>query len=491
VGWIPTGPCDYYHPWWGHRNSYNVVNVTNITNIRNVYNINSARAVGPLADSRRYPRISNVENVANDPRLQNGIVTTRTEDFGRGRGNARYRQGDGMDLKNAQLVAGTPPVVPTQDSLKASDQPARITAASARANATERYFTRNQPQAQPVSFQNQAAGVQQMVQTANPLNTPSRVESTERARARQVGGTAAGGSAETMNAPAASRTAAPASASPVSERGQSDRSNRGVGMVNSGNNPTAPAAPSAAPVAGSEKGRSGWSRAGDAAAGSAGSSQPAIQAAPPASGEAARRSGWTRFGEGRSTPPPPAAPSMAPPVNGGVSRRLDSHPSEAATPVSPATSRPSPADSRLGERFPVSRGSGVESRSSTAPASPAPERPQRFERAVPGDPPARVNSTPPSWGRERITSSRPEYPPSASRQETHSTPRSEAPVYQDRRQSSESPRVERPQLQIERPVVTERSAPRGYDGGSRAERQAPSSPPPQSSGRGDRGQSRR
>jgi len=29
--WLPIGPCDYYHPWWGgYRNQFGVVNITNI-----------------------------------------------------------------------------------------------------------------------------------------------------------------------------------------------------------------------------------------------------------------------------------------------------------------------------------------------------------------------------------------------------------------------------------------------------------------------------
>jgi hypothetical protein len=551
LGWVPTGPGDYYHPWWGDRNSYNVVNVTNITNIRNVYNINSGHAVGPLANSRRYPRISNVENVMTDSHLQRGITTTSTEDFARGRGHTRYQPATGMDLKNAQLVAGTPPVVPTQESLKASDQPARITTALARANAGERYFTRNQPQAQTVSFQSQAAGMQQMVQTSNPLNAPGRAEISDRARVRQGGGAPAGGSAEALNAQPASRTATPSSSSPANERGRFDRSGNGAGMVTSGNRGAAPGAQSAPATPGSSNGRSsgsriGVDRAGDPSSVPAAGSQPAAQTAPVPSSEGNGRSGWTPFGNGRSTSPPVAEPSAAPAMGGSDSRRVESaspasndrnrldrnsrnqgsiQPSapvstpaqtrperspavendrggwrrfsnsdrpEAAAPVSPAPSGTSPAESRRWESFPSNRDSGVESRIPSAPSPSTTERPQRFERTVPNDQPARVYSTPSNSDRERGGRfSSPDSSSSAPRQETRPAPRSEAPVYQERSRSYESPRVERPPLRIERPVVTERSAPRGHDGGPRVERQAPSSPPPQSSDRGGRGQYRR
>ena len=30
-GWLPIGPCDYFHPWWGgYRGRFGVVNVTNV-----------------------------------------------------------------------------------------------------------------------------------------------------------------------------------------------------------------------------------------------------------------------------------------------------------------------------------------------------------------------------------------------------------------------------------------------------------------------------
>jgi hypothetical protein len=185
IGWIPIGPCDQYYPWWGHGNGYHSVNITNVTNVRNVYNVYNGTRMAPLADSRRYPRISNVENVMNNPRIQKGVTTVSTEDFVRGQNHGRQSPVSASQWKEAQLVAGTIPVVPTKESLNPSTEPARLTTASMRAESVGRYFTRRDPPASLPSFQAQQNAVQQMVQGTSSAGTiPGRAEAMGRASDR-------------------------------------------------------------------------------------------------------------------------------------------------------------------------------------------------------------------------------------------------------------------------------------------------------------------
>jgi hypothetical protein len=225
IGWMPVGPGDYYHPWWGHQYSYNRVEITNITSIRNEYNSYSGQGLGPLADGRRYPRTSNIERVTNDSLLQRSVTTVSSEDFGRGR-VAGFQKGiSAGQFKDAQLLSGTVPVVPTKESLKFSDSPARLTTSSMRAEASQRFFTRRDPPASLPSFQSQAAAVQQMIQAGNPAaGTARAAEVTERARVRSdnsgVISPSAGNSSRSVQSVSRGQTSPSASPPPAINRAE-------------------------------------------------------------------------------------------------------------------------------------------------------------------------------------------------------------------------------------------------------------------------------
>src|SRR2546423_14092086 len=52
-GWLPVGPCDGFHPWWGGGgNRFSGVNITN-GNITNI-NRNQYGGVPPLPNGPRY-----------------------------------------------------------------------------------------------------------------------------------------------------------------------------------------------------------------------------------------------------------------------------------------------------------------------------------------------------------------------------------------------------------------------------------------------------
>ncbi|RPI23035.1 MAG: hypothetical protein EHM61_20740 [Acidobacteria bacterium] len=163
IGWLPIGPSDYYYPWYGrHRYHYNAVNVTNITNI---YNIHNGGAVEPLGRGR--PNGHNTRDAFTNPRLRDSITAVGTDDFVSGRIGGRNRRVGDHELRDAQLVAGNPPVVPTRDSLRSSDRSISPTRVSG-SERSERMFARRTPPEVRHSFVEGEAGVREMVQKIDP-----------------------------------------------------------------------------------------------------------------------------------------------------------------------------------------------------------------------------------------------------------------------------------------------------------------------------------
>jgi hypothetical protein len=152
IGWLPIGPCDFFHPWWGgYRERFGVVNVTNIYNVRD--------GIRPLHGGERF---SNLRNVLVNDRLRRGVSGIPSESFGRG--SITARSVGAADLRGGRMMTGNLPVVPTRDSLRVSDRSVN-SAATARMNTQQRFFSKNNaqvPRSEP--FSDQAARVNQAIQ---------------------------------------------------------------------------------------------------------------------------------------------------------------------------------------------------------------------------------------------------------------------------------------------------------------------------------------
>jgi uncharacterized protein DUF6600/FecR-like protein len=335
IGWLPIGPCDFFFPWWGFGNRFNVVNVTNVTNITNITNIknvtNATNVVPPLASGQQHV-FSNVKGVLNNTHLQRAISTMPAANFGKAAVPQHPTAVTSAMLRQGQMVAGTVPVVPTRQSLRPVDRAVNPAAVPARANGAGHFFTKGQPPAGPRPFTEQAAQVQQMVQQhrpaaaanvggqgARPSANPERAASSPFSRPN----TSTGGRAQTGSTPA--RAGAPTS------------SWRQFG----GGNPQAPA-PSA------------WRQSGSNAA--AATPQETVRSqARPAPQASSDRSGWQRFsrapGAGGSAPSSPVtrgasapqafagrqAPSAAGEQAGGWQRFASRAPASPRAPAEPGT----------------------------------------------------------------------------------------------------------------------------------------------------------
>jgi hypothetical protein len=196
-GWLPIGPCDGFHPWWGgYGNRFNSVNVTNITNINNInrVTINNRGGIAPLHNGLRYSNLARI----NDQRVGRALSTVSAERFGAGRGTAVAATQS--QIRNARMMTGNLPVVPTRASLSASGRPA---APSTIRNGGPQHFsgnTRNAPR--PQSFQQQTARLQQSMQQSRV--TP--VQAGGGRMAANGAGNVGAGSTSTMQKPSAATT---------------------------------------------------------------------------------------------------------------------------------------------------------------------------------------------------------------------------------------------------------------------------------------------
>ncbi len=152
-GWLPLGPCDWYHPWWGgYRGRFGVVNVTNV----HVTNVHNYGGIHPLHNGMRFSNLANLHNV----HVGRAMSTVNAGRFGAGRVSAVAARPE--QLRGARMMAGNLPVVPSRASLSASGRAA--SSATIRNGGAQRFFGAHNNIARPASFQQQTASLRQTMQ---------------------------------------------------------------------------------------------------------------------------------------------------------------------------------------------------------------------------------------------------------------------------------------------------------------------------------------
>ncbi|HLJ90147.1 MAG TPA: DUF6600 domain-containing protein [Candidatus Angelobacter sp.] len=215
IGWLPCGPRDFFYPWYGR--GFNRINVVNVTNI-NVNNFHGG-AVPPLG-VHGGAAFSNVNMAATNPRIRQAISTVSSQDFGKGVGASRGAV-DAASFRQAKMVTGNVPVVPTRESLRVNNAASH----GIQPSTNQHFFSKTQPPAGPPAFHEQAARMQQVVQQqqrqaqtqnggANANSTRSNASPVAASRANGTQGAAAdrpqwanGGARATTTTTAAANTA--------------------------------------------------------------------------------------------------------------------------------------------------------------------------------------------------------------------------------------------------------------------------------------------
>lgn len=335
IGWLALGPYDRYHPWHGRHNSYNVVNIANITNITNINNGTSGD--GFRRGPGRRGHTSNLEAALTNANVRAGISRVSTDDFVRGRIPRQQQTLSATSLREGQLVQGRIPAAPTRETLRPVGRQASSIATNGRGPANENFFSRRQPPTVARNFNEQADGVEQMMQ-----RHPSADGQTA-ARGSTTGTTP--GNAGGRQVEAAGRS--PSQAGAVQSRGQGT-----AGTVNrpTPQNQTQSGGP-AVNVQGGEQ--TGWRRFGQG--GANGSTRGGAEIAqqntaaspnpnPQRQGAAQQNANWRRFGTGQARAVPDRPTTVGAPRSGQVTSGQAS--GEAG---SSATTRQAPTTGRASE----------------------------------------------------------------------------------------------------------------------------------------------
>jgi hypothetical protein len=148
-GWLPLGPCDYYHPWWGgYRGRFGWT--------ANGWNGARYGGIHPLHNGMRFSNLANLH----DEHIGRAMSTVNAGHFGAGR--VRAVAATSRQLRGARMMAGNLPVVPSRASLSASGRAA--SAASMRNGGAQRFFGAHNNIARPASFEQAAASLRQSMQ---------------------------------------------------------------------------------------------------------------------------------------------------------------------------------------------------------------------------------------------------------------------------------------------------------------------------------------
>jgi uncharacterized protein DUF6600/FecR-like protein len=152
IGWLPIGPCDFFHPWWGgFRDRFGVVDFERGREFHEGF--------APLHDGNRF---SNFHDVLVNDRVRQGVSGVAAGSFGRG--GVPVRGVTAAEVRGGRLMTGNLPVVPTHDSLRPSERPVN-SAVTARMSAQHSFFSaRTTASARPESFSSQAARVNESIQ---------------------------------------------------------------------------------------------------------------------------------------------------------------------------------------------------------------------------------------------------------------------------------------------------------------------------------------
>ena len=140
VGWLPCGPGDWYHPWygrWGGR--YNTINITNVHNTNIVNNFHNG--FGPLGP-RGERSFSNVNEAFRNERVRNGFVSMDSNRFGREAVSGRHGISE-SEFRGVSMVSGKMPLGPSRESYSPTNRAANPGAFRGAPPSTQRFFTGN------------------------------------------------------------------------------------------------------------------------------------------------------------------------------------------------------------------------------------------------------------------------------------------------------------------------------------------------------------
>ncbi len=209
-GWLPIGPCDWFHPWWGGFGGrfgafdHDRFDHDRFDHDRFGHDRFGDRGrfggIGPLHAGNRF---SNINNLHNNHHILGGMSTMKAGQFGTGQG--RPMAATREQFSGARMMAGNLPVVPTRASLSASGRAAAPS--TIRSGGSEHFFGAvHNTSPHPASFTQETAHLQQSLQQSHVTGFQAGSHATTGFAARGNAGALAGRETTSVGARGSSPT---------------------------------------------------------------------------------------------------------------------------------------------------------------------------------------------------------------------------------------------------------------------------------------------
>ena len=151
-GWLPLGPCDWYHPWWGgYRGRFGWVG-------RRGWGYARYGGFAPLHGGVRFSNVTNIHNV----HIGGAFSAVGAGHFGAGVRPVAVRP---QQLSGARMMAGNLPVVPSRSSLSASGRAAAPS--TVRNGGPQRFYGTRSNMVRPTSFSQERSNLRQTMQQSH------------------------------------------------------------------------------------------------------------------------------------------------------------------------------------------------------------------------------------------------------------------------------------------------------------------------------------
>ncbi len=204
VGWLPVGPGDWYHPWygrWGGR--FNSVNFRSINSVHNGF--------GPLGRAGAHS-FSNAHEALTNARVRGGMSSMASNQFGRGAVPAHQQGVSEGSLRQANMMTGKMPVSPTKASYSATNHAASPSTMRSGSPSSQHFYSSRTTGVGNAGRQQTAAGSNRPASSfgrpsSNPAggsrtNASAPSQSSTRPDTRTFGSNSAASSGRTSAAPA-------------------------------------------------------------------------------------------------------------------------------------------------------------------------------------------------------------------------------------------------------------------------------------------------
>jgi hypothetical protein len=208
-GWLPCGPGDWFHPWFGgFGGRFNSVNITNINNFHNGFR--------PLAgEGFRGRQFSNVHEALSNNRVRGGVSSMAGNEFGRGAVSSHQEHMSAASFRGGSAMTGKMPVTPSKESFSPSGRSANPSTVRSAGNSSQHFFSGG-------SRSNSTVAGTQGSRSSGNANTGNRGESS-------FGGNRSGGtsSASAESGRSSWQKFTPPQSGGANDRGTTNQSTRG------------------------------------------------------------------------------------------------------------------------------------------------------------------------------------------------------------------------------------------------------------------------